>query len=74
MLMDFNSSFKCACGHPTPVFIWIWAFEEALPSTNTVDKEHAIQTDLFIYTRFHTRNMFQGMAKKQVFKHKHILV
>ena len=35
-----------------------------------MEKEHAIQTDLFIYTRFHTRNMFQGMAKKQVFKHK----
>ena len=37
----------------------------------TVEEEHAIQTDLFVYTRFHSQNIFQVIAKKEVFKHTH---
>ena len=38
---------------------------------HTVEEEHAIQTDLFIYTRSHKRNIFQVIAKKQVSKYTH---
>ena len=36
---------------------------------NTLEEEHAIQTDLFVYTRFFSRNIFQVIAKNQVSKH-----
>ena len=39
-----------------------------LGSKLTVEEERAIQTDLFLYTRSHSRNIFQVIAKKQVFK------
>ena len=35
---------------------------------STVEEEHAIQMNLFVYTRFHSRNIFQVIAKKQVSK------
>ena len=38
----------------------------------TVEEEHAIQMDFFVYTRFHSRNIFQVIAKKQVSKYKHV--
>ena len=33
---------------------------------NTVEEEHTIQTDLFVYTTSHSRNIFQMIAKNQV--------
>ena len=35
----------------------------------TVEEEHVVQTDLFVHTRFHLRNIFQVIAKNQVYKH-----
>ena len=35
----------------------------------TVEEEHTIQKDLFVYTRFHSINILQVIAKKQVSKH-----
>ena len=32
----------------------------------TVEEEHTIQTDLFVYTRFQSINIFQVIAKIQV--------
>ena len=33
---------------------------------STVEEEHAIQTDLFVYTTSHSTNIFQMIAKNQV--------
>ena len=33
---------------------------------STVEEEHAVQTDLFVYTTSHSRNIFQMIAKNQV--------
>ena len=35
----------------------------------TVEEEHTIQTDLLVYTRFHSINILKVIAKKQVSKH-----
>ena len=39
---------------------------------NTGEEEHAIRTGLFVYTRFHARNIFEVIVKKQVSKHTHV--
>ena len=37
----------------------------------TVEEQHTIQTDLFVYTKFHSWNIFQVIVKKQVPKYAH---
>ena len=38
----------------------------------TVEEGHATQTTLFVYTRFHFKNIFKVIAKKQVSKQTHV--